>query len=87
MIRGSDCRDERLVKKDEQRVVASGTSGWIVRAKAALSGLEADFVRLAEIFAEEIDNQELALEQLVDGIEVAIPSMYVRVGFPLRRSE
>jgi chemotaxis protein MotB len=41
---------------------------------AEISALESDFNALAEIFAEEIENQELQLEQLVDGIEVAIPS-------------
>lgn len=41
---------------------------------AEISALESDFNTLAEIFAEEIENKELQLEQLVDGIEVAIPS-------------
>ncbi len=65
------------VKKDEYNAVVAERDELVRivhEQKAALSGLEADFVRLAEIFAEEIDNQELALEQLVDGIEVAIPS-------------
>ena len=39
-----------------------------------LTDLKSDFNQLAEIFADEIANQELQLEQLVDGIEVAIPS-------------
>ncbi|NNE19015.1 MAG: OmpA family protein [Myxococcales bacterium] len=39
-----------------------------------ISALEADFDELTEIFAEELANQELQLEQLVDGIEVEIPS-------------
>jgi chemotaxis protein MotB len=41
---------------------------------AEISALESDFDKLTEIFAEEIANQELQLEQLVDGIEVEIPS-------------
>lgn len=41
---------------------------------AELSALKSDYNKLAEIFAEELENQELELELLVDGIEVAIPS-------------
>ncbi len=41
---------------------------------AEIGALESDFDKLTEIFAEEIANQELQLEQLVDGIEVEIPS-------------
>ena len=41
---------------------------------AELSALKADFDKLAEIFVEELENQELKLELLVDGIEVEIPS-------------
>jgi len=39
-----------------------------------INALESDFDALADIFAEEIENQELQLEQLVDGIELEIPS-------------
>ena len=39
-----------------------------------INALESDFDALADIFAEEIENQELQLEQLVDGIELDIPS-------------
>jgi chemotaxis protein MotB len=39
-----------------------------------INALKSDFDALAEIFAEEIANQEIQLEQLVDGIEVEIPS-------------
>ena len=39
-----------------------------------INALKSDFDVLAEIFAEEIENQELQLEQLVDGIEIEIPS-------------
>ena len=39
-----------------------------------INALKSDFDKLTEIFAEEIANQELQLEQLVDGIEVEIPS-------------
>ena len=46
----------------------------ITEQDAELSALKSDFNRLADIFADEIANQELQLEQLVDGIEVAIPS-------------
>ena len=41
---------------------------------AEIKALESDFNTLAEIFADEIENKEIQLEQLVDGIEVAIPS-------------
>jgi len=46
----------------------------VTEQDAELSALKADFDKLAEIFAEELENQELELELLVDGIEVAIPS-------------
>ena len=39
-----------------------------------INALESDFEALADIFAEEIENQEIQLEQLVDGIELEIPS-------------
>ncbi len=39
-----------------------------------INALESDFDALADIFAEEIENQELQLERLVDGIELEIPS-------------
>lgn len=42
--------------------------------EAEINALKSDFDALAEIFAEEIENQELQLEQLVDGIELEIPS-------------
>jgi len=41
---------------------------------AEISALKSDFDELTAIFAEELENHELQLQQLVDGIEVAIPS-------------
>ena len=46
----------------------------VTEQDAELSALKADFNKLAEIFADEIANHQVELEQLVDGIEVAIPS-------------
>jgi chemotaxis protein MotB len=46
----------------------------VTEQDAELAALKADFDKLAEIFADEIANHQLELEQLVDGIEVAIPS-------------
>lgn len=46
----------------------------VTEQDAELSALKSDYNKLAEIFAEEIENQELELELLVDGIDVAIPS-------------
>lgn len=72
------------VKKSEYEALeakyneALSTQGELVETvemqDAAISELEDDFVVLTEIFAEEIENQALQLEQLVDGIEVEIPS-------------
>jgi chemotaxis protein MotB len=41
---------------------------------AELDALQADYDRLAVIFADEITNKELQLRRLANGIEVAIPS-------------
>jgi len=46
----------------------------VTKQDAELAALKSDFDRLAEIFADEIANHQLELEQLADGIEVAIPS-------------
>jgi chemotaxis protein MotB len=46
----------------------------VTEQDAELTKLKSDFNELGEIFAEELENQELQLELLVDGIEVAIPS-------------
>lgn len=46
----------------------------VTEQDAELANLKSDFNELGEIFAEELENQELQLELLVDGIEVAIPS-------------
>ncbi len=65
------------VKKDEYNAVVAerdALAQTVKQQQAELSALEADYARLSEIFAEEIENQELQLQQLVDGIEVAIPS-------------
>jgi chemotaxis protein MotB len=65
------------VKKDEYNAVVAERDELmriVEEQNAVLNELEGDFDRLAEIFAEEIANQQIALEQLVDGIEVEIPS-------------
>ncbi len=65
------------VKKDEYNAVVAERDELlrvVEEQNAVLAELETDFDRLAVIFAEEIENQQLALEQLVDGIEVEIPS-------------
>ena len=72
------------VKKSEYEALetkynkALSTQGELVETvemqDEAISDLEADFVVLTEIFADEIENQALELGQLVDGIEVEIPS-------------
>jgi flagellar motor protein MotB len=46
----------------------------VTEQEKELVALKTDFDRLAEVFAEEITNKELQLQQLADGIEVAIPS-------------
>ncbi len=49
-------------------------TGVVVEQDAELASLESDYNRLATLFAAEIAAQELQVEQLVDGIEVEIPS-------------
>lgn len=46
----------------------------VMEQDAEISALKSDYNQLAEIFVEELENQEIQLELLVDGIEVAIPS-------------
>jgi len=46
----------------------------VATQQAKINAMESDFNALAEIFAAELAAQELELEQLVDGIEVAIPA-------------
>ena len=64
------------LKADYDSVVAErdALTQTVQMQEAELSSLESDFEKLAEIFADEIAAQELQLQQLVDGIEVAIPS-------------
>jgi chemotaxis protein MotB len=66
---------EALQAQYEEALAKQGKLTETVAIQGAeISALESDFDALTEIFAEEIENQELQLEQLVDGIEVDIPS-------------
>lgn len=60
-------RDALLAERDQLAEV-------VVEQDQQLSALEADYNKLTVIFEEEIANKELQLQQLADGIEVAIPS-------------
>jgi len=60
-------RDALLAERDQLAEV-------VVEQDQQLSALEADYKKLSVIFEEEIANKELQLQQLADGIEVAIPS-------------
>lgn len=65
------------VKKSEYNAVVAERdtlARTVQEQQVALTALESDYARLNDIFADEIANHELELKQLVDGIEVAIPS-------------
>ena len=64
------------VKAERDAVIAErdALAKTVVEQEEQLSALEADYNKLTVVFEEQIANKEIQLQQLVDGIEVAIPS-------------
>jgi len=59
---------------DEALAKQGSLTETVAMQESEIAALKADYDKLTEIFADEIENQELQLQQLADGIEVAIPS-------------
>jgi chemotaxis protein MotB len=66
--------NEAIAKEGKLTETVEKQAETVEKQAEEINALESDFDALADIFAEEIENQELQLEQLVDGIELEIPS-------------